>query len=91
MNLCGSQNQITLIRFPFSLSASGQLQFSWVRLDLPREGKAFAVPQLPAESSSVGLARLLLKDKLFQRLSILKESSPSLSLVLALLVNTSHL
>lgn len=43
------------------------------------------------KASVWGLPWLLLKDELFQRLSILKESSPSLSLVLALLVNTSHL
>lgn len=52
----GSQNQIHFDSFSISLPASGQLQYSWAGLDLPRVGNTFAVPWLPAESSSLGLA-----------------------------------
>lgn len=96
MKLCSALVEVgirsTLIHFPFPLLPQGSCRYNLARLDLPREGSAFAVHKLACWKLWFGTCwGCLLKDELFQRLSIVKESSPSLSLVLALLVNTSHL
>lgn len=65
MNLCDALMEVrirsTLIHFPFPLLPQGSCRYIWARLDLPREGNAFAVPKLPVESSSLGLARAVAK------------------------------
>lgn len=63
----------TLIHFPFPLLPQGSCRYSQARLDLPKEPSAFAVRKLACWKLGFGTCwDNLLKDELFQRLSILE-------------------
>lgn len=79
-----------VFHFAFCLQVS--CRYSWARLDLPREGHASAVHQSTCLKALVqDLLGLLAKRWIIPRAEHPEGVTTSLSLVLALLVNTSHL